>query len=302
MTAPPPQSDFTPEALAALRAHPRFDEAVLHLARGSLQEFAAADETGRWMFRDLGRSSLYLAAVILDSTETGLTASILAKLARANDTASRGRVMAFLRRAEAAGEVVVPAGKGPWTRRRLTLQPAFIDRFRKGNRIYADALARLSPEVAPLAARLDEAVFFRSFALWVGVASQRAGTPVGRSERLFLERDRGMSILFRLMVSQSGPGERLLHSAPLSRSRLSREFGVSRIHINRLLADAAAAGLLSCPSPERLVFSAAFSEAVEQMLALTLQITRAALLGAQAMTAGADGNAAVSPNVIATID
>jgi hypothetical protein len=51
---------------------------------------------------------------------------------------------------------------------------------------------------------------------------------------------------------------------------------VSRVHINRLLSDAAAAGLLSCPTPDRLCFSPAMSEEIELVLLVTLQTTRAA--------------------------
>ena len=99
---------------------------------------------------------------------------------------------------------------------------------------------------------------------------------------MFLERDRGTSILFRLMLSQARPRPRLLMEAPISRSSLSREFEVSRIHVNRLLADASAAGLLTVPEPDRVVFSELLSDAVERMLAATLQLTRASLLAAAA--------------------
>jgi hypothetical protein len=107
------------------------------------------------------------------------------------------------------------------------------------------------------------------------------GAWAGQSQTLFLERDCGMTILFRLMLSQDRPRDRLLVSAGLSRAALSREFDVSRAHINRLLADAASRGLLSCPAPDVVQFSAILSRDVDLMLAQTLQITRAALMIAE---------------------
>ena len=287
MVASALQSLFAPAALAELRAHPGFEAAVDDLAKASLQVFAEADETGRWMFRDLGRSSLYLAAVILDSTADGLTAAALAAFARGGQTASRGRVMDFIHRAQEADELAVTPGSGPWTRRRLILKAPFIDRFRRGNRVYVEAVSGLAPDIAHLPTRLDDDVFFRKFAVSVGLASQAAASAGGLTagERVFLDRDRGGSILFRLMTSQPRPRARLLQEALLSRSRLSREFGVSRVHINRLLSDAEALGLLSCPAPDRVVFSERLSDDVGRMMTVTLQITRAALLSAEALTA-----------------
>jgi hypothetical protein len=274
---------ITPEAMADLRAHPDFCAAADDLVAASLREFAAADAAGRWMFRDLGRSSLYLACVGLDSSSEGLTAANLAAVARVSGIASRGRVMAFLRFAESAGEIVVPPGERPWTQRRLILHRRFIERFRRGNRIYADAVARLAPEMADLPARLDDDPFLQRFITAVGLASRVAaesGVAEQGEERIFLERDRGMSLLFRLLSSQPKRRARLLVEAPLSRSSLAREFDVSRAHINRLLADAEARGLLGCPTPDLVTFSEILSDAIERMIMLTLQITRAALLAA----------------------
>ena len=281
---------FTPEAVAALRRHPSFDQVVDGLAAASLDEVAQADDTGRWMFRDLGRSSLYVAAVILDASPVGLTAATLAASARDDGAASRGRAMAFLRRAQAAGEVTAPPGDGPWTRRRLIVAPAFIERLRHGSLIYARAAAALFPDMAALPEQLFDDAFFRAYMLWLGVASQatKGATPaMGATQELFLNRDRGMSMVFRWLVSQPRPRARLLVSAHLSRSGLAAEFGVSRVHINRLLSDASAAGLLSCPAPDRVTFSQAMSDEIEQMLVVTLQISRMAYLAAVAQFQGA---------------
>jgi hypothetical protein len=269
-----------PFALADLSTRPGFDDAAESLARGSLRAFAQADDAGRWMFRDIGRGSLYLATVVLNAAG-GVTASSLASEARTHRIASRGRVMAFLRRAEACGELTVPPGTGGWTQRRLILGPRFIDRFRRCNLVCAEAVAPLAPEVASLVARLGEDAFFNKFVLGVATAGPVAialDQASGYRERLFLDRDCGIGMLFRLMCGQPRPRARLLEQAQLSRAALAREFGVSRAHINRLLADAAAQELLYCPTSDRVVFSPALSADVERMIVRTLQVTRTALL------------------------
>ena len=272
---------FTPQAFAELRAHPEFPDAAHELAAASLIRYAEADETGRWMFRDIGRATLYVIAVVLDTGLAGLTASSLAAAAAATGTASRGRVMAFLERVRKEGEVILPAGPGPWTQRRLQLTPKFVSRLRDGNLLYPRALSRLFPEIVPDDDRATDDAYFRKLLLQMVMFSQfvdASGLGACENERLFLRRDRGISMLFRLMLEQPRPRRRLLEEAPLSRSALSREFDVSRIHINRLLSDGEAMGLLACPSPDRVVFTPRLSEAIETMMARTLQLTRAALL------------------------
>ncbi len=272
---------FTPEALAEVRAKAEFTNAIEGLAAGSLGEYAQANEAGRWMYRDLGRSTLYLVSVLLHGAPGGLTCAALAAAAKSGKFASRGRVIAFLQHAESFGELEAEPGPQPWIRRRLHPRGDFLPRFREANRVYAVMAAKLWPELAVLLDRFDDDAFFLALIYWVAVLSRTPGALPG-PEVMFLERDRGTSILFRLMLSQARPRPRLLMEAPISRSSLSREFEVSRIHVNRLLADASAAGLLTVPEPDRVVFSELLSDAVERMLAATLQLTRASLLAAAA--------------------
>jgi hypothetical protein len=81
---------------------------------------------------------------------------------------------------------------------------------------------------------------------------------------IFLEREAGMSILFDLLGSQAPGRPRLLEEAPLSRYALSQRYGVSRAHINKLLADSAH----TAASGDRVVFSEMLSEALERYFAL----------------------------------
>jgi non-ribosomal peptide synthetase component F len=93
---------------------------------------------------------------------------------------------------------------------------------------------------------------------------------------MFNKRVGGMLMLYDLLASQPPDRARLLEEAPLSRAALSRRFDVSRAHVNAMLAEAGEAGLLSCPAPDRVVFSQRLSDAMERHYAQFIQLTRAA--------------------------
>jgi DNA-binding transcriptional regulator LsrR (DeoR family) len=83
-----------------------------------------------------------------------------------------------------------------------------------------------------------------------------------------------MRILQHLVLRQPAERTRLLEAAPLSRAQMSRRYGVSRTHINRILADAEAAGAITLPAPDRVAFAPAFSDEVEAYFAGQFQVLR----------------------------
>lgn len=273
---------FSPETIAALTAHPRLLDACNHLARASLVHHAAMDPMGRLLLEDLGRSSLYLAAIVLDRSPGGLTAANLVTATQANRTSSAGRVTEFLRLAQDAGDLVVPGGSDRWTRRRLVLQPRFLDRMRRRMGLEIEGARILDPAL-PQASILEDDAALAHFCFWLGALSTLhrslvAGpwTPI----EIFLSRKSGGRILSRLIADQKPQRSRVMEQVTISRSGLAREFSVSRAHINKMLADAQAAGALTLDGADRLVFSQAFSDNVSHTYALVLQFMRAALRAA----------------------
>jgi len=267
------------DAAAALRADPRFRAVAEQLITDSLANYRTLDAAGRWMLADIGRASLYLAAVILDAQPNGVSATMLTAAAQGNHASSRGRVALFIRFAQDAGEIVVPPGSEAWTRRRLTLRPAFVDRLRRRSIADARVVSRTAPEIAPLIDSLEDDSTYRRFLTWMGVLATHervVGPPTPVT--MFLQRRSGMRILYHLALAQSPDRGRMLEEAPISRNQLSQLYEVSRAHINRLLADAEAEGLLNCPTPTRVVFSPALSEDFERTLAFLIQINRAAFV------------------------
>lgn len=273
---------FSPEAIAALQAHPRLIAACNHLAHCSLAHHAAMDPVGRLLMEDLGRSSLYLAAIVLDKSPEGLTATNLIAATQANRTSSTGRVTEFLRLAQDAGDLVVPGGSERWTRRRLILRPRFLERMRRRMAIEVEGARIIDPALPPPTV-LDEDAALAHFCFWLGALStvhrdMVAGpwTPI----EIFLSRKSGGRILSRLIADQPAERSRLMESVRISRSGLAREFGVSRAHVNKMLADAQAAGALALSGSETVVFTQAFSDNAAHTFALVLQFMRASLRAA----------------------
>ncbi len=265
-------------AVARTRQHPRFHAAAEAMAAKSVANYEALDAASRWLMSDLGRASLSWGAVILDISPQGLTAAVLANTSAANGVCSRGRAIAFLQYAQSRGFLTAAAGPEHWSRRRLTLEPAFLAPLRAQFRGLVEAAALVAPEVADALPRLQSDAGVRTA---VGVATLLTATrpeltrnPGGPFRQIFLARDGGMRVLQQLMLSQDPGRARLLEAAALSRAELARRQRVSRTHVNRLLADAQAIGALSLPTPGRVLFAPAFSDEVEDYYAGHIQFMR----------------------------
>ncbi|MGZ6039269.1 MAG: hypothetical protein ACXWKR_11400 [Phenylobacterium sp.] len=263
-------------AVSRLRAHPRFREAAEAHAAHVLAEFESQDHHDRWLLKDLGRASLWLGALILDAAPGGLTVSGLAAASR--NVCSRGRVLAFVLYALDNGRFSLAPGPEPWVRRRLTLTPTFIETTRRRVVSQLQTAAIVAPEVEAALLRLSSDAAVQQASVSVGLLlamrpdlNRNQGGPL---RQIFIARDGGMRMLQHLLLGQPKARSRLLEAAPLSRAALSRRYGVSRTHVNRLLADAEAAGALHLEGHDRVVFSPAFSDEVEAYMAGQVQVIR----------------------------
>jgi hypothetical protein len=271
---------FTEEAIGELRECNGFRSVVEAASQAAVDHYLEADAAIQWMTKDVGRTAIGLTAMMLQGAPGGLTAAALRDACLAGDISSSGRVMDFINHGCRTGVLIAHDGPGHWTRRPIDLAPGLLDVFRRRALIDLDAVARLHPEVSPAIALIGQGGGFEHYigcaaVLTVAVPDLFAKAPRGPTH-LFLERDVGMLLLFDLMAAQPDQRERLLESAPLSRAALSRRFGVSRAHINKLFADAGREGLICLPQVDRVVFAPVLSEAVERQCAIVLQLARAA--------------------------
>lgn len=180
--------------------------------------------------------------------------------------------------------MTVAPGPGLWTRRPMSVGPGLIRAFRDRALIDLEATLRLAPELACAAdiARTDDG--FASYAIAIAIVASRrpdmfsfkSTPPIG----FFLDREAGMLILFDLLAAQAPGRRRLLETAPISRYALSRRYGVSRAHINKLLAES---GHIDSVDSDRVVFNPMLSRAMERHFAAVFQLNYCA---AQALATG----------------
>lgn len=268
--------DFlSPQAFLRLRAHPGFRAVVEDYCRQSLDHYAGMPLVDRWLVSDLGRQSLSRAMVILDAVFGEVSTRSLVEGALANRTCSRGRVLAFLKRAELNGMIAAPAARSEMDRV-YRLEARFIAAMAPFTEMTVRAVARLAPEALPAAEAIGDPRYNRLFMASLGRLSVSRRDLFAGPEMpvvLFLYRDGGERVLERLIVSQSADRARLLESAQVSRSSLARSAFTSRQHVRRLLEAGEADGHLVV-TPRSVTFSTALSDDVERHFALVFEIAR----------------------------
>lgn len=239
--------------LAALRAHPRFAEAV-RVSIGNVLVFYGRNRPLGWFFNDRTLTMVGHATMAMDADASpsdpgsGLTPGRFKGFCAETGLCSEGRAAAVLAIMRLGG--YLEAEPHPADRRITLLRPTakMLEMIRNRLRIASPAVAMLCPEVAPLIARLGsrgaERAMYREFGRrFLGGYRVLHHAP---QIKLFAERDKGMLVLCELMrlADPAGPlppSEPL----PLSLAALARRFHVSRTHVLRLVRDAEAAGLLA---------------------------------------------------------
>jgi hypothetical protein len=284
--APSPLAPPTPlslEDFAAIRAHPRFREAVEQHAAAHLARYAGLPLIERWMFSDLGRASLSAAAMVREGLPIGLTLGGLIESAAMTGVCSRGRVRHYVQTAIANG-LMAPDEAGPIRpATRLTLTPRFHAALAGGMEVGVAAASILAPEAAPAVARLEGLPFRRRIAAFVGLTTLWRPDlfPTDRPINLFHARDGGSRMLDELIRRQRPGRAHLLEACALSRSALARASFCSRRHVVRLLSDGETLGLLRLEGGT-MNASAVLSQDVERHFSVVFAMMRAAAVTALA--------------------
>jgi hypothetical protein len=281
MTPETLSSLMTEESFAALRGHPEFRDATQRAAAQSVRHFQSLDASYQWITKDIGRAAICLTALALHLMNR-LTVQTLTAASLDNSISSAGRVQQVVRRCQDIGEMTVEEGAGLWTRRPMRVGEGLIRALRERALIDLKAMLPLAPDLEGAAELANTDEGFVTYALCIGaITNQRRDLfdfppPVD----FFLDREAGMLILLDLMAAQQPGRTRQLEEAPISRYALSRRYGVSRAHINKILAES---GQIDCAQSDRVVFSQALSAAMERHFAVVFQLNHCA---AQALTSG----------------
>jgi hypothetical protein len=216
------------------------------------------------VFKDAGRYLTALCAAFLD-VSGGLTQPGLKQICGASGYVSPGRARALIGVLAHLG--YLESQSGAW---RAT--PAFLAAWRGYTQVALEAAALLAPETAPLIARLDEPDSFRRF---LGIQAQRLfAASRSTSERpalmrVFVERYAGSQILWTLLTEGPEPSFPWQGWAEISMSGFARRFGVSRMHVQRLIEAAVREGLLDHEG-RRVRATALFRDTVRPFYAFQL--------------------------------
>ncbi len=276
---------FTIEAMAAVRRHPAFRRTAESICATAIDLYEDYDSDVRWMVRDFGRVAVGIALLVLDLRSSGVTTSQLARICVENGACSRARALAYADRGLGAGLLELDPGVQSWTKRRLIVRPAFRHIFRAPPMRVLRAALELAPDLAEAAAHLADDGKFALGMLAIGYLAKNArrfGIPPNPVMEFFIARECGLLVLQHLAGRQASGRERLLENARILKFEVAQRCGVSRAHLDTLLADAAAAGLLSLPGRKRVIFDPALDEAFSQWAVLQIQGLR---YMARAMTA-----------------
>jgi len=267
---------LTDESSAAIRAHPHFRAAVLRAAGESVGHFQSQDPHYQWITKDIGRAAICVTAMTLHMVGR-LTAQTLTASCLEHGISSAGRVQQVIRRCQDMGELMVEDGPGLWTRRPMRMGERLLRILRERAVIDLKATLLLAPELTGALERAESEDGFLTYAIALSmIADTRRDLFAFRDHspiNFLLDREAGMLIAFDFVSTQPLDQPRLLQEAAISRYALARRYGVSRAHINKILAES---GHMECVGDDRVVFSEALSSAMERHFALVFQLNQCA--------------------------
>lgn len=244
----------TGDLIAEVRAHPRFGDALRNSVDGAVAH-VAADPLLHRNFRDVGHVMLASLALYLDASG-GLTHRRLRDLSVGTGALSSGRATAILLHLQLIGYVTVAPGHRNGATRAYVPTERMKTAYRKRLLIDLESIALIAPEIRSLTANFDDAAF-RAYMAAMGEFLLTLGP---RSHPDLKEFDalanRNSAVLAIYMLVQAAyrdgpfpqPGE-----ARVSASAMARRLSVSRMHVQRLLREAEAAGFIARTSPESVM-------------------------------------------------
>ena len=232
-------------ALETVLAHPRLPAAVAALASGMLQ-VSAQNRALDGIFKDTGR--YVTAALVVYLHMLGeLTLPKLKAYCMASGFLSPGRaraLLAYLRYLNFIAQPEDAPGRGPT---RYAATEMLMTAWRLHLRAALGAACVLEPAARVVAERLDEPEIFTLFGRLHIAGLLTRGSAEATLDATFLRvimhRHAGNQLLWSLMATTTTafpPQEPI----PLSVAGTARRFGVSRIHVQRMLDDAVETGLI----------------------------------------------------------
>jgi hypothetical protein len=244
------------ETFSRLIADPRLPAAIRTLAVNDL-DACASDKALDGAGKDAGR---YFAAMLVVYLHVSgqLTLPNLKAYCTKSGLLSPGRaraLLSFLRYLKFIDQVPAELRKGP---ARYTATPALLIAWRHQLRAALQAACVIEPGVRIVLDRLDDPEIFFTF---IQIQTNEMIAILGNNDahreapfmRILIHRHAGARILLSLLAAadEFPPAKPI----PLSVSGTAQRFGVSRIHVQRMLDEAQSEGLLTRTDRGEIVFT-----------------------------------------------
>lgn len=248
-----PDDPADADAVARLRAHPRFAEAIRASAAG-LTKLYNGSHLLNWLMDDRGRMLFGYFALYLHMAHdpadpsSGLTPTRLRVMMSELGICSPGRALAMLSLMRFGGYLTPALQVADRRQRRLLATEKLLTLIETRWRVHFAAMAPLFEDGAAMLAALDDPAFTRALMLAMGdrfIAGFRFATHAPQLG-IFGERNAGLLICCSLLAAGEAddtvPPSR---PVPVSIAALARRFAVSRPHVVKLVRDAERQGLVA---------------------------------------------------------
>lgn len=281
----------TPAAVAALRAHPRFADALRASASG-LAGLYHGSHLLNWLIDDRGRMLFGYFALYLHVTydpadpSSGLIPTRMRRLVAELGICSPGRALAMLSLMRFGGYLAPAVQVVDRRQRRLVATDKLFALLEERLRLHLAAMAPLFADGAAMRASLDDPAVLR--ALVVAVAERFiAGFRFVRHApqiRIFGERNAGI-LIFATLMSAGDADDTVppTRPVPVSIAALARRFAVSRPHVLKLLRDAETEGLVA-RNDDGVVITPMLADAAQTLFAAVYLFLSACVRDAMAAT------------------
>lgn len=241
-------------ALAALKAHPKFDEAWRHVAVSLIKQYRGTRLLNA-LINDCGRNAIAVLALYLHRTaapgdaRSGLTVGRMKAICADQDIASPGRIEALIMMMRAFGFVRPLPDGGDRRVRRLEPTERLTAILHERWDTVLGAMTPIFPEAGHARAALSDEAFERALVQRFGAYFLSGFRLMDDPETmgLFGQRNGGLAVAFTLLTAGTPDDLARRIPVPVSISALARQFGVSRVHVRKMLRDAVAAGYLAWP-------------------------------------------------------
>lgn len=258
------------EAYGSLRANPRYAEAVRAFASNMLAA-SDADPFLDGILKDAGRTLAAMCSIYLHLSG-GLTLPRLKALCVSFGVISPGRartLLIYLRYLQYVEPL--PATRG--SARLYAPKPAFLAAWSGLIRAVLGAMQVLEPGVRVLLSQFDKPGVFETSARYVCeqlLAAANQANLEAPAFRIFMHRYAGRQILQYLLSASGDDVFPPRGPIPISLTGMAERFGVSRIHVRRLLNAAQKEGLITRLNENTVVFEEPGRAALDRIFSIQI--------------------------------